>query len=168
MMPCTRNRKACEERITMKRNERQGGPRVTNDIAVWFLHNWCVKTSNMTVLWLNKVSPTPYARTSNACCPVTMTNALVKHWNTVAEHVMVRFKKIKRGIKKKKKEQTLSPISVWSPCGRMSMSGWREQASMTALYLVGINRKNPNDGVRVQPLMQDIIIESSLTCWLLI
>lgn len=30
---------------------------------------------------------------------------------------------------------TRSPISVWSPCGRMSISGWREQASITALYL---------------------------------
>lgn len=30
---------------------------------------------------------------------------------------------------------TRSPTSVWSPCGRMSMSGWREQASTTALYL---------------------------------
>lgn len=30
---------------------------------------------------------------------------------------------------------TRSPTSVWSPCGRMSMSGCREQASITALYL---------------------------------
>ena len=35
---------------------------------------------------------------------------------------------------------TRSPISVWSPCGRMSMSGWREQASITALYLWRTNR----------------------------
>ena len=30
---------------------------------------------------------------------------------------------------------TRSPIWVWSPWGRMSMSGCREQASMTILYL---------------------------------
>lgn len=30
---------------------------------------------------------------------------------------------------------TRSPISVWSPWGRMSMSGSREHASITALYL---------------------------------
>lgn len=30
---------------------------------------------------------------------------------------------------------TRSPISVWSPKGSRSMSGWREQASITALYL---------------------------------
>lgn len=31
--------------------------------------------------------------------------------------------------------RTRSPIWVWSPWGRMSMSGCREQASMTILYL---------------------------------
>lgn len=32
-------------------------------------------------------------------------------------------------------QRTLSPISVWSPKGSRSMSGCREQASITALYL---------------------------------
>lgn len=40
---------------------------------------------------------------------------------------------------------TRSPIWVWSPWGKMSMSGCREQASMTVLYL-------EQAGVGVQPI----------------
>lgn len=63
--------------------------------------------------------------------PLPLTSTQIDALKHKQQMVFITF------VEKKKDSSriTRSPISVWSPKGSRSMSGWREQASITALYL---------------------------------
>lgn len=82
--PATEGRKTCEEHFTMSVLHPYMRvaliPRVANEITVYFLHYFCMKKSNMTVLCLNKVIPALYTLTSIPLCTVMIVQYSEPQW----------------------------------------------------------------------------------------